>query len=194
MKSITCLVAATIAVAITACQPIPIDVQVDCADWNDTFFFDAAEAPDVTRCLQSGADPNARDEDGWTPLVSAATFTSNPAVIVALLNAGADPNARTDDGETPLLGATAFTVNPAVIVALLDAGADPNARTDDGWTPLHWAARLTDNSAVIVALLDAGADPNARDEDGWTPWDMAQENDALDGTDALRWLNDARFQ
>ena len=82
MKSITCLVAATIAVAITACQPIPIDVQVDCADWNGTFFFDAAEAPDVTRCLQSGADPNARDEDGWTPLVSAATFTSNPAVIV----------------------------------------------------------------------------------------------------------------
>ena len=52
MKPITCLVGATVAVALAACQPMPIDVQVDCADWNNAFFFDEAEAPDVTRCLQ----------------------------------------------------------------------------------------------------------------------------------------------
>ena len=101
MKPITCLVGATVAVALAACQPMPIDVEVDCADWNNAFFFDEAEAPDVTRCLQAGVDPNARDENGWTPLLAAATFTANPAVIVALLDAGADSNARDENGGRP---------------------------------------------------------------------------------------------
>ena len=55
------------------------------------------------------------------------------------------------------------------------------------------AAVFNSNPAVIVALLDAGADPGARTEAGETPWDLAQENDALEGTDALQRLNDARF-
>ena len=168
MKPITCLVGATVAVALAACQPMPIDVQVDCADWHNAFFFDEAEAPDVTRCLQAGVDPNARDENGWTPLLGAATFTANPAVIVALLDAGADPNARTEDGTTPLLGAATFAANAAVISALLDAGADPNARTEDGETPLHLAAGIGD-AEVMEVLLQAGADPNARDNDGRLP-------------------------
>ena len=100
MKPITCLVGATVAVALAACQPMPIDVQVDCADWNNAFFFDEAEAPDVTRCLQAGVDPNARTEDGETPLHLAAGI-GDAEVMEVLLQAGADPNARDNDGRLP---------------------------------------------------------------------------------------------
>ena len=44
MKPSTCLIAATVAVAITACQN-----PIDCADWNTGAFFEAAEVSDVAR-------------------------------------------------------------------------------------------------------------------------------------------------
>ena len=40
----------------------------DCDDWNTGEFFKTATAAEVTGCLQAGADPNARDEHGSTPL------------------------------------------------------------------------------------------------------------------------------
>ena len=55
----------------------------------------------VTTCLKAGADLEARDEDGNTPLHWAARTTGTPAVIEALLKAGANPNARDRDGKTP---------------------------------------------------------------------------------------------
>ena len=86
MKPITCLVGATVAVALVACQPIPIDVQVDCADWNTQSFFEAAETSDVTRCLQEGADLQARDDDGFTPLHMAAFVGNAQAIVPPLIS------------------------------------------------------------------------------------------------------------
>ena len=43
------------------------------------------------------------------------------------------------------------------------------------------------------ALLDAGANAMARNAAGETPWDLAQANEALQGTDGYWRLNDARF-
>jgi len=39
----------------------------------------------------AGADVNAKDTSGRTPLLYAAMFSPNPEVVRALLNAGADP-------------------------------------------------------------------------------------------------------
>ncbi len=39
----------------------------------------------------TGADVNAKDTSGRTPLLYAAMFSPNPEVVRALLNAGADP-------------------------------------------------------------------------------------------------------
>ena len=51
------------------------DKEVDCADWNTSgFSFAPADVSEVTRCLQAGADPNARDRLGRTPLRNAVMF------------------------------------------------------------------------------------------------------------------------
>ena len=88
--------------------------------------------------------------------------------------------------------------NLEVVKLLLEAGANPNAGTkigrwwgdsEDTWsmpegtTPLHG---LGDPGSVRL-LLDAGAAPRARNEDGRTPFDLAKENEALQGTEAY-WL------
>ena len=128
MKAVRVLVLASLLClpVMTYSQDIPSEVResiVDCADWNSAGFFEMAAVEDVTRCLDAGTDPNARDENGGTPLHVAARNNDNPAVTVALLDAGADPDARTEFGFTPLHGAAGFNADPAVTAALLDAAA-----------------------------------------------------------------------
>ena len=78
---------------------------IDCADWNSKEYFRAAMAADMTDCVQSGADPKARDEDDVTPLHWAAGFNESPVIIAALLDAGADLKARDKFGRNaPALG------------------------------------------------------------------------------------------
>ena len=212
MKPINCLVTATVAVALA----VPVQAQVDCANWNTRDFFKAAEVSDVIRCLEAGADPNERADGGWTPLY----FAGSAEAVTALLEAGADPMARSLHGGTPLHWAT---TNEAV-TALLQAGANLEARNENGLTPLHWAttseavtallqaganleardeyrgtplhraAELSKNPEVIKVMLDAGADTAALNAAGKTPWDLVQVNDALKGSDAYWRLNDARFK
>ena len=84
--------------------------------------------------IEAGADLEAWNLHGLTPLQLAAYINPNPAVIRSLLEAGADVNARNYRGETPLHLAARNNTNSAVIQVLLDAGADISAVTDDGWT------------------------------------------------------------
>jgi ankyrin repeat protein len=51
--------------------------------------------------LKAGADVNAKDADGWTPLHAAAEKNPSPAVLEVLLKAGADPRAIDKKGKTP---------------------------------------------------------------------------------------------
>ena len=83
--------------------------------------------------LAAGADPNARNNNGETPLHRADSAND----VTPLLAAGANLNARDNVGETPLHEATAERSRSAdVAAALLAAGADPNARDATGATPL----------------------------------------------------------
>lgn len=92
--------------------------------------------------LAAGADMNARDDRGRTPLIAAAdTPFHGPetvGVLRALLAAGADVNARGARGKTALMQATAWS-NVEIVRALLDAGANVNAVDDDGLTALGYA-------------------------------------------------------
>ena len=104
----------------------------------------------------AGADVNARDENGYTPLHMATDPYSGPrtyphAMIEALLEAGANPNARDDEGMTPLHYAVDAD-HVGAVTTLLAAGANVNAKNDDGETPLSYS----DNAEVAAALKAAG--------------------------------------
>ena len=151
----------------------------------------------VTVLIDAGADVDAwEDRYGWTPLHFAARFNDNSAIVTVLIDAGADVDAREDAyGWLPLHLAARYNDSPAIITVLIDAGADVDAREDVySWTSLHLAAWANGNPAIVEALLDAGADATVRGQEGNTSWDLAQENEALRGTDAYRRLNDARPQ
>ena len=91
----------------------------------------------IAELVAAGADLDARDEFGDTPLHYAAAL-SNPGAAKALIRAGADVNARGQWDFTPLHCA-AQSGDPAVIAALVEAGADAEARDRYGSVPsLCW--------------------------------------------------------
>ena len=151
----------------------------------DEQLFDAArngDAETIVALQAAGANPNVRNNDGWTPLHLAAQ-NSHAQAIAALQAAGAKPNARSNDGWTPLHLA-AQNGHAQGIAALQAAGAKPNVRSNDGWTPLHLAAQ-NGHAQGIAALQAAGADPNVRNNDGFTPLHSAASNGHIETIAAL---------
>jgi hypothetical protein len=116
--------------------------------------------------LAAGADPNARDDEGKTPIFEA----NEPAVVTALVRGGADPSARDNYGRTAL-----FEEYFAEIKApLIAAGVDPNARDKNGRTALFYQ----DYPDGITALLEGGADIGAVDSEGRTALEKLSSQEA----------------
>ena len=76
--------------------------QWTCAEWSAPEFFSSVTAAEVRECLEAGADVNARDQAGRSPLLKAVAINSDPAVTEALLAAGADVNAQEHVQRHPL--------------------------------------------------------------------------------------------
>ena len=123
--------------------------------------------------LEAGANPNALNESGETPLANATAF-EDAAVVIALLNAGAVLEYSGD-----LLHWAVDREHEAVVTALLRTGVDPDVRDNLGCTPLYYAASL-DNLPLVEALMDAGADPYLQDFDGISPVQMAYNQETVD--------------
>ena len=125
------------------------------------------DTQEVRVLLSTGANANARDTSGDTPLTRAATLgLLAPAQV--LLSFSADPEARSAAGSTPL--ALAAANGHADLVDLLNNyRAQIDARGNSrGQTALSLAASNGHVKAVEY-LLARGADPNLRDRYDLTP-------------------------
>lgn len=108
---------------------------------SDLSIFDAARAGDLRRvraCLDAGADINAADNNGFTPLHCAAIGSNRVAedkivaVMQALMDVGASLEAKSKDGRTPLYLAAEFAQTIAPVQLLVDAGANPDVYDGHG--------------------------------------------------------------
>ena len=133
----------------------------------------------VELLLERGADPDAENRDGNTPLLFASVRGHWP-IVEALARAGADPDVRTHVsalGEiTPLVAAAGRGALDATRT-LLATGApvdDPCVLIGLGEvTPLQLAAGRG-FTEIALLLVEHGADPSRLDDDGRTVADRAR--------------------
>jgi len=128
------------------------------------------------------ADVNARDPQGYTPLLNAVRRMSLP-MVTYLVEHHADVSRTDNDGWTPVM--TAAWLDDGDLVAYLAAHrADINARNPAGLTPLAIASEYGKDVAV-VALVEAGSNVNQRIGSGYTPLMLAVAGHSDRSTHAL---------
>jgi len=129
--------------------------------------FDAARLGRVDMIdplLKFGADINAYDDRGFTPLILAA-YNGQAATVDALIAKGANAcRPDRDQGNTAQMG-VAFKGEDAIAARLLKAGCDVNTRNNAGQTALMMAS-LFNRTRQVDMLLAAGADRTIQDAAG----------------------------
>ena len=126
--------------------------------WNDS------SKKVATLLIDAGADINARDHLGGTPLFE--TILQSRVLVDAddvnnavsfLLDRGAEINAKDTFGRTPLHLALLGRGDISLLSLLLDRGADINDRDFSGRTPLNIAIKRNNSTKLFVFLIDRGA-------------------------------------
>ncbi len=114
----------------------------------------AGDLESLLNALDGGFSPDARSENGWTPLIAAARH-GQPECARLLLERGADPGLANPRGTTPLMYAKTYAFASGdftLMEVLLAAGADINARDDAGLTVLDY---VETRSAALIDWLRA---------------------------------------
>ncbi|KAM0388820.1 hypothetical protein ACHAQC_009472 [Fusarium culmorum] len=126
----------------------------------------------------SGANLEAKDMDGLTPLHNAAYFGRTEAVEL-LCDLGADTKCRSNKGVTPL-HCTARGGSCKIIQLVFDGNIDVDCRDDEEMTPLFVAIQNGEIQAVQL-LIKLGADINLQDKSGNTSLHHAaiKDNDTI---------------
>jgi ankyrin repeat protein/beta-lactamase regulating signal transducer with metallopeptidase domain len=157
---------------------------------NITSLHEAVATGDIERVkslISEGADVNAKDAKGNTPLHLVAKYGFTKQDIAELLIVrGADVNARNKDGWTPLhfTAWRSYTGHQNIAELLIAKNVDTNASDRDGCIPLHYAA-AAGSKEMIQLLLANGSDINSRDKKGWTALYQAIDWAKGDGIEIL---------
>jgi uncharacterized protein len=111
--------------------------------------------------LNMGADVNARDESGLTPLIW-ASVKGNAYAAQILLERGANANARNAQGDTALMWASMMGHEP-VVELILENNADVNFKSKKNGVTALMAAAAKGRDQVVQMLIHHGAEVDVKD-------------------------------
>ena len=130
--------------------------------------------------ISKGADVNAVDIEGMTPLLHAVS----PEMAELLISKGADAKVKDQEGITAVMQAIANGINndqseasiEKTVTLLVSNGSDINGQNSDGMTVLvALAAYPKVTKEFIEFLISKGASTKIRDNKGKTALDYATE-------------------
>lgn len=145
------------------------------------YSFSETQLPTLNLLLAHGADLEAKDKNGQTPLVIAICRSQRVETVRYLLDRGADLHVRDKYGRTPLVVAVQKHGSESIVALLLEKGADVEAKDYvHGRTALMVAAKESRPGALRL-LLEKGASLEKRDDKGDTAlviaaWEGKVEN------------------
>ena len=145
----------------------------------------AAKKGDITKIedlLYSGAEINAKDDEGWTALMYASRFQANPDVTRLLLLKGADRGVKNNYGLTSLLLAAAYSENAEVLSALLESYS---ADSDEAREAFAYGISNYNKPSVLQAFMDKHVAVNVP-YNGKTPLMVACQTNR--NTKIIEWL------
>ena len=105
--------------------------------------------------ITKGADVNARDKWGYTPLYY-ATWNEDTSTARLLVDRGADVNVRVNGDGTPLVYAV-WNEDMDMAKLFVSKGAEFNVKDDEGMTAFHYAVSQA-NRELVEFFVDQGAD------------------------------------
>ncbi|CAH1784076.1 unnamed protein product [Owenia fusiformis] len=150
--------------------------------------------PAIPILLQYGVNLEASDDNGMTPVLTAAKLGRFRA-METLVHLGADINAKDSRGNTLVhytTSADSSSQSEWVEFLLAQPDCKVNVQNVDGNTPLHFSCMSGRESAIFM-LINAGATIEATNNQGQTPLFLCLLKDVTSCSNAIeKLLNESR--